>query len=305
MRIFSHRREARVRGFRLWVFAMAAALACFADAKEAKNACLPKAGSSHATVTGVNERLELSLADGRILRLAGIEAPGPTPADPDLAARGRDWLKAWIENQDIFFESADSRPDRWGRIPASVFASGQEDGTSLISVEKRLLEQGFARIVPDQHKTPCAELMIFAERGAQTAGLGLWSDPYYVVAAATDADAFAERAGSFIIAEGKLSDVRQISTRTMLFFGPHRRSHLTVTILQRNIKIFEAAGLHFHDLIGQTLRVRGMLETRFGPEIELTQPNEIELIARGSGDTANPSKQISPATGIDPAQKAP
>jgi hypothetical protein len=65
---------------------------------------------------------------------------------------------------------------------------------------------------------------------------------------------------------------------------------LAVTILQRNVKIFEAAGLHFHDLIGQTFRISGMLETRFGPEIELTQPGEIELIAQGSSDTAHPAQ---------------
>jgi hypothetical protein len=156
-------------------------------------------------------------------------------------------------------------------------------------VGERLLEQGFARVVPDQHKISCDKQMMQIEGMARTAGRGLWSDPYYAVIEATDSTAFAERAGSFILAKGRLTAVRETSTRMMLIFGANRSSSLAVTILQRNVKIFEVAGLHFHDLIGQTLRVRGMLDTRFGPEIELTHPTEIELIAQGGGNTASPA----------------
>jgi endonuclease YncB( thermonuclease family) len=116
--------------FCLRVFVLTAVFACSAEAKEAENACTPKA-ESHATVTCVNDRLELVLADGRVLRLAGIEAPGPTPTDPDLSARGRDWLRAWLENQDILFELFDPRPDRWGRYAATVFAPISQADTSL------------------------------------------------------------------------------------------------------------------------------------------------------------------------------
>jgi hypothetical protein len=129
---------------------------------------------------------------------------------------------------------------------------------------------------------------LLAEKAARAAGLGLWSDPYYAVVSATDAASFEERGGSFILAEGTVTEVRDAPTRVTLFFGPRRRSSLAVTILQRNVKIFEAAGLHFHDLIGQTLRVRGLLETRFGPEIELTGPGEIERIVDVPGETAKP-----------------
>jgi len=257
------------------------------QAKNAADAC-PATASNHAIVTGVTERLELILSDGRILRIAGLEAPGPTPADPDLPARGQEWLKAWLENRDIAFELADSRPDRWGRYAASVFASIAQGDIDFASVGERLLDRGFARVMQDQHKISCEEQMLRVEETARIARRGLWNDPYYAVVEATDGAAFAERAGSFIVATGKLTAVREISPRMMLIFGPNRSSTLAVTILQRNVKIFEAAGLHFRDLIGQTLRVRGMLETRFGPEIELTRPNEIELIAQGRGDTASP-----------------
>jgi endonuclease YncB( thermonuclease family) len=259
----------------------------FAKETGASDACAVK-GGSHAAVSAVSERLELTLADGRVLRIAGVEAAGPTPSDPELGTRGRDWLTGWLENRDISYQALDARPDRWGRIAAVIFAAPVPGDASPPSAGESLVRQGFARVAPDQHKSPCEKRLLEAERAARAAGLGLWSDRYYNVIAATDALAFTEHAGSLVLAEGRVSEVRDGSGRTTLFFGPHRRDHLAVTVLQRNVKIFEAAGLHFHDLIGQTLRVRGLLETRFGPEIEVTAPSEVELIADGPGEAAKP-----------------
>ncbi len=182
----------------------------------------------------------------------------------------------------------DTRADRWGRFASIVFAVPVSGGAGQVSVAEGLVAQGLARVVPDQHKNPCEAAFLKAEKAARAAVLGLWKDPYYAVVAAAEGTAFAERAGSFVIAEGRVTEVRDGTSRTSLFFGPRRRDRLAVTILQRNVKIFEAAGLHFHHLIGQTLRVRGLLETRFGPEIEVSQPSEIELVAEESDATAKP-----------------
>jgi len=275
---------------------------CATAAKETAVAasCAPK-GVTQAKAVSINDRLELTLADGRVLRIAGIEAPAATPSDPDLGIKARDWLAAWLENQTIFYGVLDERPDRWGRYAAVVFAARVSDdassqGTSLVPAGESLAGQGFARVVPDQHKLACGERLLQAEKAARTAGLGLWSDPYYAVVSATDVAAFEEHAGSFILAEGQLTEVRDAPARMTLFFGPRRRTSLAVTILQRNVKIFEAAGLHFHDLIGQTLRVRGLLEMRFGPEIELTNPSEVERITDAPGETAKPAQKAPAVT---------
>jgi endonuclease YncB( thermonuclease family) len=261
-------------------------------AKEApaSDSCAPK-GGSHSLVTSIDDRLELTLADGRLLRIGGLEAAAPTPGDADLGARGHDWLAAWLEQQDILYELLDARPDRWGRYPAVVFAAPVSGDATPISVGERLVREGFARVAPDQHKNPCEKRLLEAEKAARTAELGLWKDPYYKIIEAGDAAAFTEHAGSFILAEGRVSEIRDGSVRKMLFFGPHRQDHLAVTIMQRNVKIFEAAGLHFHGLIGQTLLVRGLLETRFGPEIEVTNPSEVEFVADGPSETAKPMQE--------------
>lgn len=74
--------------------------------------------------------------------------------------------------------------------------------------------------------------------------------------------------------------------RTNLQFAPRHDRAFSVTILQRNVKIFEQAGFDFHALIGRRLRVRGLLDLRFGPQIEISSADEIELIPEAQDDRA-------------------
>ena len=75
--------------------------------------------------------------------------------------------------------------------------------------------------------------------------------------------------------------------RTTLLFGSRRGWDFSVTILQRNIKIFTAAGLDFESFKGRAIRVRGLLDTRFGPQVEISDPDDIETINQGT-DEAGP-----------------
>jgi hypothetical protein len=50
------------------------------------------------------------------------------------------------------------------------------------------------------------------------------------------------------------------------------------------VKIFEQAGFDFEALIGRRLRVRGLLDLRFGPQIEISSADEIELIPEARDD---------------------
>jgi len=229
-------------------------------------------GTARARVQSVSERLEFLLADGRQLRLAGLEAPEATPDDSDIGARSRAFIEERLTAGEITFAILSPKPDRWGRLAAMVFAG---DGTLLAEV---LLAQGYARLMPDQAAIPCESRLQAAEAEARKARLGLWQDPYYAMLGTQDRVAFAEHAGSFIQAEGKLTDVKAGPARTTLIFGPRRQGHLVVTVLQRNVKNFENAGLQFKDLIGQTLHIRGLLETRFGPEIEISRPADLSVV---------------------------
>jgi len=281
----------------LWLFGASLSVAGSAPARQ-KSSCESAQGASSGEVASVEDRLELRLADGRLLQIAGIDAPGPTPQDPDLAEKARMALASWLVGRDIFFHPLSAEPDRWGRRAAFVFADAAGNAAPL-PVAAMLVDAGFARVKPHLEAHACRTAWLAAEAAARDAALGLWADPYYAVLAAVDTAAFPEKSASFVIVEGRVAAVTQTPQRLRIgFAGSGKgRAAFSVTLMQRNVRIFDAAGIDLHALIHRTLRVRGLLDLRFGPQIEISNPDEIEVIA-------DDAKSIASEADAPPAAKA-
>ena len=228
-------------------------------------------------VEAVNERLEIILEDGRSLRLAGVERPRPTPANPDRPAQARDPLRAWLLRPGlrVDLELLAAVPDRWNRLPARLFAPGG-DGSSQ-SVAEALVEAGLARVEIDPLARPCLRPLLALEAKARREGLGLWRDPAFAVAPAADRAGLAARAGEVLLVEGLVSGVGATASRTYMNFGPIRTVDFAATVGRNNLAAFEKSGVILAQLSGKVVRVRGLLETQFGPQIELADPEAIEL----------------------------
>ena len=80
-----------------------------------------------------------------------------------------------------------------------------------------------------------------------------------------------------------------------LKFGSGHDRGFSVIILQRNVRIFEQAAMKFNSLVGRSLRVRGLLDTRFGPQIEIASPDDIELIVGEENDAELEVRAKTPA----------
>ena len=127
----------------------------------------------------------------------------------------------------------------------------------------------------------CADAFIAAETKARTAAVGLWRDSFYAVLAVDGRSAFDKRSATVVLAEGRLTAVDAGPYRTKLRFAARDRTDrdvLAATILPRTMKLFETQGVTFSSLIGRTLRFRGLLDLRFGPEIELIGPDAVEIL---------------------------
>ena len=231
-------------------------------------------------VEAVDERFEITLEDGRRLRLAGIERPRPTPANPGRPAQVRDQLRGWLMKPGlrVDLELLAAVPDRWNRLPARLFAPGGE-GTSQ-SVAEALVEAGLARVEIDPLARPCLRPLLALETKARREGLGLWRDPAFTVAAAADRAGLAARAGEVVLVEGLVSGVGATTSRTYVNFGPIRTVDFAATVGRNNLAAFQKSGVILAQLSGKVVRVRGLVETQFGPQIELADPEAIEL---GSG----------------------
>lgn len=260
-------------------FALALALALAARAAGAAE-CRPGEGAGAATIVAVTERFEFALDDGRLARAAGL---APAPPDFPATAAGRAAQAALAAR--LAGRAARLEPlgpaDRWGRIPALIFpedAGEQEAGALALSL-------GAGRLADARAAGRCAAAQLAAEAGARAAGLGLWSDPYYAVLAAGDRAGLAQRAGQFVLVEGRVRRVGTGRRRYFLDFGP-RRDDFTVTVDRRAAQSFEAAGAGVGTLAGARLRVRGLLELspEGAPRLEASGPGQIERLPAGAGE---------------------
>jgi endonuclease YncB( thermonuclease family) len=218
-------------------------------------------------VTAVIDARTLRLQDGREIRLAGIE-----PVTTERPNRGSAALSAIVANRDVTLSGEDDTPDRYGRQPAFVFLASSDT-----PVQNLLLAQGEALVSGTVADKDCAAALLAAEAEARRAKRGIWADPAAIKNAESPGDILAG-IGRFTVVEGKVLSVRQAGATTYLNFGRNWTRDFAVTISRRMIGAFEAAGTSLKSLENRRIRVRGWVEARSGPRIEVLRVGQIELV---------------------------
>ena len=216
----------------------------------------------------------LILADGRTVRLVGVEAPKP-PLD---AAPARRWPLAEAAHSALAELAAERmialgfggrRTDRYGRLLAHLYL---EDGLWL---QGELLSRGMARVLTAPDNRALAKEMLARESEARAARRGIWASELYAVRAPSEARHHLE---SFEIVEGTVAAVTRVSTHTDLALGIAGGDGLTVALLPESRRLFKASGLDPEGFVGRQLRVRGWLRWWKGPRLEVSHPEQIELL---------------------------
>ncbi|HMO29921.1 DNA-binding protein [Enterovirga sp.] len=203
---------------------------------------------------------DLATASGSLLRLADLRL------GEDAAA-----ILAAFEGEAIAVGAAGA-PDRWGRRAARVLLA--QDGTDLAIL---LLREGLALVDTGEAPSLCRPALLAEEVQARGKREGVWAG---ILLPAGDAAAIADRAGSFAVVEGVVSSVGERARRTYLNFGPDFRRDFAVSIPRRNWEEMKRAGLSA-DLKGRRIRVRGLVEMRRAPAMEITSADMIERLGMG------------------------
>jgi endonuclease YncB( thermonuclease family) len=206
------------------------------------------------------------LADGREVRLTGIEPVTAEKANRTAA------LSAIIAGRDVTLSGEDDTPDRYGRQPAFVFVDGSET-----PVQGLLLAQGEALVSATVTNKDCALVLTAAEAAARQAKQGTWAGPAAIKNAESPGDILAG-IGRFTVVEGKVLSVRQAGATTYLNFGRNWTRDFAVTISRRTVPALEAAGIALKSLENRRIRIRGWVEARGGPRIEVLRVGQIELL---------------------------
>lgn len=240
---------------------VAIAVLAFAPTLAAQDSCKLSA-MGNVNVAGIRDGRTLVLADGRELRLAGIETGDASRAALEALAAGRS----------LRLEKLRAENDRYGRVVAFAY-----EGEMQTSLQQALIEQGQARVSSRVGDRACAEVLLAAERKARAARRGMWADPNFAPLRSHDAARITAVRGQFALVEGKVLSVRESGATIYLNFGRRWAQDFTVTILKRNRREFAAAGIDPGRLEGQPIRVRGWIEQRTGPVIEAVAPEQIEI----------------------------
>jgi endonuclease YncB( thermonuclease family) len=227
-------------------------------------------------VSTVIDNRTFRLEDGREVRLAGIQA----------VTAGSAALAALIAGRDVTLRGETDAPDRWGRQPAFVFAGGSDTPVqgSNISVpgsdslvQGLLLARGDALVSADIADRGCAAELAAAEAAARQARRGTWANSSVIKNTEKPGDILA-CVGQFAVVEGKVLSVRQAGATFYVNFGRRWTQDFAVSISRRMVGSFEAAGINLRSLENRHVRIRGFIEQRGGPRIELFGVGQLEVV---------------------------
>jgi endonuclease YncB( thermonuclease family) len=246
--------------------AVIASLICVAAAGRAAAEGCSFEVQGEGRVAAVIDARSFRLEDGREVHLAGIE---PIASEKSNSASA---LSAIVAGHEVTLRGQDDTPDRYGRQPAFVFLASSDT-----PVQALLLARGEALVSATVTDKDCAAVLTAEEAAARQAKQGTWADPAAIKNAESPGDILA-RIGRFTVVEGKVLSVRQAGATTYLNFGRNWTRDFAVTISRRNLSAFEAAGIGLKSLENRGIRVRGWVEARGGPRIEVLHPGQIELL---------------------------
>ncbi len=186
-------------------------------------------------VAAIEDSRTLRLADGRLIRLAGVEW-----GVPDAAAR--EALAGLVLGRPVNLKTAPAKTagttDRYGRIHAFPVVNGSET-----PIQYALLDRGLAVTGTRIGDPACARALLVRERAARTARLGIWGSGDYRLHQADDPAAILRDLGRFAIVEGRVVSVRESGNTVYVNFGRRWSDDFTVTIAKRAEPGFVSDGL--------------------------------------------------------------
>lgn len=234
-------------------------------------------------VTQVTDGDTVVLDSGLVVRMIGTQAP-KLPLGRDgfptwpLAPEAKVALEGLVLGRSVTLGYGGEEVDRYERALAQVFV---ENGSAEpVWAQAHMLRSGLARVYSFPDKRQCLGQLYVAEAQARAERLGIWANPYYSVRAADRPAELLQSAGQYELVEGRVLLADRSGSRVYLNFGRHWKEDFTVVIEAAALKLFSEAGLDPLTLDGALVRVRGWVDDRDGPRIEVTHPEQIEVLAR-------------------------
>lgn len=240
---------------------------------------LPKGvfeAGERARISHVVDGDTVVLADGRVVRLVGLQAPklplGRAGFRPwPLSSTAKEVLEGLLLKRTVQLHFAGDPMDRWNRILAHLV---RDDG---LWVQGEMLRLGMARVYSFADNRGAVSSMLKIEETARGENKGIWARPFYSIRTPTETMRLRD---GFQIVEGDVVDAAKVKGQVFLNFDSDWRTDFTIRIPRNVLREFENLGIDVLALKGKMVRVRGWIRRWNGPMIELTHMEQLEPLSQ-------------------------
>ncbi|MDC9826507.1 thermonuclease family protein [Devosia sp. ZB163] len=214
-----------------------------------------------------------------VVRLIGTQAPKLPLGREDFetwpkAEESRVALERLVLGKQVVVRHGGERVDRHGRTLGQLFITAPVETW----VQQQMVADGWARVYSFPDNRACVPQLLAVETQARLMKLGIWADPYYFVRRAGRPADFAGRAGRYELVEGRVLMADEAQGRVYLNFGRSWKEDFTAVIDKAALQLFSRGGLDPLRLDGALVRIRGWVDENDGPRVEITHPEQIEVL---------------------------
>lgn len=234
----------------------------------------------------------ITLDDGSELRLVGALAPRAADAGLDVEnwapeRAARETLEALTLGRRVELAVAGRRNDRYGRLLAHAFVvtpAGRE------WLQGHMLASGHARAYVLPGNSACLSELLEHETVARESGRGLWAHAAYQVKPASSTRDLLRLRSTYQIVEGRVVKAVETGGHTFLNFGEDWKEDFTARVDPADRRALLADGFAAKSFEGRRVRVRGWIERRAGPAIQIQDTGQIELLPEDVAGEAQPRR---------------
>jgi micrococcal nuclease len=258
------------------------------------------------TVARILDAETVGLDDGSEVRLIGALAPRASDASANTGAwpaeeEAKRILSELVLGHSVKLAYGGRHTDRYGRHLAHLFIN---DGGAEKWVQGELLAAGAARAYGLPGNFICAAELLANERLARTAGGGLWEATVYQPKPSRLTALLLARRSHYEIVEGTVASVSRSNSGLYLNFGSDWKTDFTLRIGKAVLASNSPFEQSLSAATGKRVSVRGWIERRNGPMIDVSDASQIEILDDVSPGPAPTAPVVSGLPGSGPAENA-
>lgn len=205
-------------------------------------------------------------------------APEPVTDGWRPAIAAREALARLVDGHAVrLARSGRQQQDRYGRVLAHVFVDDSNGGA--VWLQGAMLAAGHARAYGIPENFSCMDALLAAEAPARTSSRGLWANPAYAIRPAAQNQDLLRLRGTYQIVEGQVHASQRVKSGWIyLNLGKHWRNDFSVSVAPSISHAHPTWAAGLLDLKDRRLRVRGWIDRRNGPAINIDHPSQIEFV---------------------------